>query len=60
MDLCTGACIDTNLFEGPIYLYTLDETQGDAFGFFATFTASNSLDKLIFDRLNYLAAYAFP
>ena len=58
MDLCTATCTDTKLFEGPIHSYKLDETLGDAFGFFATFTASNSLDKLIFDRLNFLAAYA--
>ena len=58
MDLCTAACTDTKLFEGLIHSYKLDETLGDAFGFFATFTASNSLDKLIFARLNFLAAYA--
>ena len=28
MDLCSAACNDTKLFEGPINLYTLDETQG--------------------------------
>ena len=50
MDLCTAACTDTKLFEGPIHSYKLNETLGDAFGFFATFTA--------FDRLNILAAYA--
>ena len=60
MDLCTAACTDTKLFDGPIHLYKLDETLGAAFGFFATFTASSSLDKLIFDRLNFVAAYACP
>ena len=58
MDLCTAACTDTKLCEGPIHLYKLDETLGDAFGFFATFTASNSLDKLIFGMHNFLAPYA--